>query len=252
MSPNAPIVNSRRGSQSHRGASPLVADSIIHDDDTSMTPAYHPCLQMIGEDDHQLPSQLQIEDQDLFKDGFVNMLASMEQQQTVTNAPIQVSEPVPETVPELVPEPVPAPKPVSVPKPKKVRKSKLVPKPVSAPVPKPVLATVPKPKLEPHIKLITGSEGETWEDPKLNSIKQNLRNKTGLIRDVVDKLDKRFKHRTHIRTSSPQGMYPISVQYLIPYSEWLNLFLRRWLDISVIHSFSMYFFSVSQFPVCIF
>ncbi|KAJ0784910.1 putative Ulp1 protease family catalytic domain, papain-like cysteine peptidase superfamily [Helianthus annuus] len=240
MSPNAPIVNSRRGSQSHRGASPLVADSIIHDDDTRMTPAYHPCLQMIGEDDHQLPSQLQIEDQDLFKDGFVNML----QQQTVTNAPIQVSEPVrvPEPVPETVPEPVPAPKPVSVPKPKKVRKSKLVPKPVSVPVPKPVLATVPKPKLEPHIKLITGSQGETWEDPKLNSIKQNLRNKTGLIRDVVDKLDKLFKHRTHIRTSSPQGMYPISVQYLIPYSELLNLFLRRWLDISVIHSFSMYFF----------
>ncbi|MFS7984616.1 hypothetical protein Hanom_Chr11g00988561 [Helianthus anomalus] len=248
MSPNAPIVNSRHGSQSHRGASPFVSDSIIHDDDTTMTSAYHPCLQMIDEDDHQLPSQLQMEDQDLFKGGFVNMLVSMDQQQTATNAPIQVSEPVrvpepvPEPVPETVPEPVPPPKPVSVPKPKKVRKSKLVPKPVSIPVPKPVLATVPKPKLEPHIKLITGSEGETWEDPKLNSIKQNLRNKTGLIRDVVDKLDKLFKHRTHIRTSSPQGMYPISVRYLIPYSELLNLFLRRWLDISVIHSFSMYFF----------
>ncbi|MFS7976192.1 putative papain-like cysteine peptidase superfamily [Helianthus anomalus] len=34
-------------------------------------------------------------------------------------------------------------------------------------------------------------------------------------------------------------MYPISVQYLIPYSELLNLFLRWWLDISVIHSFSI-------------
>ncbi|MFS7984615.1 putative multi antimicrobial extrusion protein [Helianthus anomalus] len=194
----------------------------------------------IDEDDHQLPSQLQIEDQDLFKGGFVNMLVSMDQQQTATNAPIQVSEPV--RVPEPVPEPVPPPKPVSVPKPKKVRKSKLVPKPVSVPAPKPVLETVPKPKLKPHIKLITGSEGETWEDPKLNSIKQNLRNKTGLIRDVVDKLDKLFKHHTHIRTSSPQEMYPISVRYLIPYSELLNLFLKRWLDISVIHSFSMYFF----------
>ncbi|MFS7976191.1 hypothetical protein Hanom_Chr10g00889551 [Helianthus anomalus] len=128
----------------------------------------------IDEDDHQLPSQLQMEDQDLFKDGFVNMLASMEQQQTATNAPIQVSEPVtvPEPVPKLVPTPAPKPvpvlKPKSIPKPKKVRKSKLVPKPVSAPVPKPVLATVPKPKLERHIKLITGSEGETWEDPNLN------------------------------------------------------------------------------------
>ncbi|KAM0065347.1 putative Ulp1 protease family catalytic domain, GAF-like domain superfamily [Helianthus debilis subsp. tardiflorus] len=204
---------------------------------TTMTSAYHPCLQMIDEDDHQLPSPL-MEDQDLFTGGFVNMLVSMEQQQTTTNAPIQVSEPV--RLPEPVPAPAPKHVPILKPKPKKVRKSKLVPKRVSVPVPKPVLATVPK--LEPHIKLITSSDGETWEDPNLNSIKENLRNKTGLIRDIVDKLEKLFKHRTHIRTSSPQGMYPIPVQYLIPYSEFLSLFLRRWLDISVIHSFSMYFF----------
>ncbi|XP_022037119.1 uncharacterized protein LOC110939849 [Helianthus annuus] len=143
-----------------------------------------------------------MEDQDLFKGDFVNMLVSMEQQQTATNAPIQVSEPVPVL------------KPKSIPKPKKVRKSKLVPKPVSVPIPIPIFANVPKPKLEPHIKLITGLEGETWDDPNLNSIKENLQNKTGLIRDVVHKLDKLFKHHTHIRTSSPQGMYPISVQYL--------------------------------------
>ncbi|CAH1412058.1 unnamed protein product [Lactuca virosa] len=85
-------------------------------------------------------------------------------------------------------------------------------------------------------------EASTFVDPDVELAMTKIEKKSFKIQPYVFRILELFGDRHGIDIFSPQGMYPGIVKLGIPLTEVLQLFLRGWLDVSILHWFAIHFF----------
>ncbi|KAL8249304.1 hypothetical protein R6Q59_006172 [Mikania micrantha] len=83
-------------------------------------------------------------------------------------------------------------------------------------------------------------------DPEINISLKKIKKRPILIRSIVEVLSTYVGDEYAITYSSPNGMYDKTYDQGVSYGELLHLFCNEWLDISVVHLFTMYFYELSN------
>ncbi|KAL8254249.1 hypothetical protein R6Q59_032470 [Mikania micrantha] len=83
-------------------------------------------------------------------------------------------------------------------------------------------------------------------DPEINISLEKIKKRPLSIRSIVEVLSTYVGDEYAITYSSPNGMYDKTYVQGVSYGELLHLFCNEWLDISVVHLFTMYFYELSN------
>ncbi|KAL8248993.1 hypothetical protein R6Q59_005861 [Mikania micrantha] len=105
----------------------------------------------------------------------------------------------------------------------------------------------------PEVPSINAQEPEPkFIDPEINISLEKIKKRPLSIRSIVEVLSTYVGDEYAITYSSPNGMYDKTYVQGLSYGELLHLFCNEWLDISVVHLFTMYFYELSNFKCAFF
>ncbi|KAI7745883.1 hypothetical protein M8C21_007304, partial [Ambrosia artemisiifolia] len=119
----------------------------------------------------------------------------------------------------------------SNPKPNPILKSNPVPEPQSN------IESEFEPNFETEAECVIVAESP-FEDPELPLALDSIKGRPQPVQDLVKELTNLVGHSYAVRVVSPNGMYPEPVDEAVAYSELLQIFLNKWLNVTLLHWFA--------------